>query len=446
MDVRRILIGATIGMLGGVCWAQDYAEQWQQPLRLELPEATRVAVLRGGADGATWARRHGLNEFRAVSSGPQTQVQFPMSDEEWQARRDQLCSGDGVMACDDGACQGIQVNATAVNAEDPHAVQARIVRNPPVAEEIPQNAGGTCKVAALPPLETADPAAAADVELTLDLTDTEDDPGQAEILLQLSPDDPQGIGMTASDMPADTTDYTMQVAEGCRSISVPLSDVAPAHVPALIVALTAADPQVIAQRWGLTVVSSSSLDSTGETLAVFTSTQPIVQVLAALGTDPDILVSSREHIYTTSAVDSAAPSYSDPLASFTYGPGATGALALHGDTTGEGQMVAVIDTGVALEHPDLAGRVEHEDLTGRGWSADAHGTAVAAIIAAAADNAIGSYGVAPQAELLALKACQPVTEQGLQAKCWTSTLVKALDRAIVRQRRYHQYEPGGPAG
>ena len=78
------------------------------------------------------------------------------------------------------------------------------------------------------------------------------------------------------------------------------------------------------------------------------------------------------------------------------------------------------------------------------WSADAHGTAVAAIIAAAADNAIGSYGVAPQAELLALKACQPVTEQGLQAKCWTSTLVKALDRAIVRNADIINMSLAGP--
>ncbi len=55
---------------------------------------------------------------------------------------------------------------------------------------------------------------------------------------------------------------------------------------------------------------------------------------------------------------------------------------------------------------------------------------MAGIIAAAANNAIGTFGVAPAAKIHALKACHPIAEGGLEAKCWTSTLVKALDAAI----------------
>jgi subtilisin family serine protease len=107
-------------------------------------------------------------------------------------------------------------------------------------------------------------------------------------------------------------------------------------------------------------------------------------------------------------------------------------------------LVAVIDTGMDVEHPELKGRIrEHLDVSERGWSADAHGTAVAGIIAANADNGLGSYGVAPEAEILALKACQP-KEGGLEARCWTSTLVKALDVAMARDAGVINMSLAGP--
>jgi subtilisin family serine protease len=69
---------------------------------------------------------------------------------------------------------------------------------------------------------------------------------------------------------------------------------------------------------------------------------------------------------------------------------------------------------------------------------------VAGIIAAAADNAIGSYGVAPLAEILALKACQPKEEGGLSARCWTSTLIKALDVAMQKDAAIINMSLAGP--
>ena len=70
-------------------------------------------------------------------------------------------------------------------------------------------------------------------------------------------------------------------------------------------------------------------------------------------------------------------------------------------------VVAVLDTGVYLRHPDLAGRlVPGIDLVDRGTppaDENGHGTFVAGVIAATLNNGKGGAGVAPKAKVMPVR-------------------------------------------
>ena len=123
--------------------------------------------------------------------------------------------------------------------------------------------------------------------------------------------------------------------------------------------------------------------------------------------------------------------HNDPL--FALQPAATAwhLAALHTVTTGRHVSVAQLDSGVELSHPDLAGQISIAEnfVDASPYTAEAHGTAVAGIIAARADNGIGIAGVAPGARLMALRACWQVNAS---ATCNSFTLAKAFQFALDR--------------
>lgn len=92
------------------------------------------------------------------------------------------------------------------------------------------------------------------------------------------------------------------------------------------------------------------------------------------------------------------------------GGGGIGAQAV---STGSGVLIAILDTGVDLDHPEFTGRISAnatcfggdvvcDGAAGLGDDDHGHGTHVAGI-AAAADDGFGNTGVAPEADLLPVK-------------------------------------------
>ncbi|MCL4836406.1 MAG: S8 family serine peptidase [Thermoanaerobaculia bacterium] len=125
-----------------------------------------------------------------------------------------------------------------------------------------------------------------------------------------------------------------------------------------------------------------------------------------------------------------------------------GLAAAHAWATGAGVRVAVVDTGVDLSHPDLEGRVvlarSFAPSGHPSFTEDIHGTAVAGVMAARAGNGIGIVGVAPGAELIALKACWPERPGDRQAVCDSYSLARALDFALSQVPRILNLSLGGP--
>lgn len=106
----------------------------------------------------------------------------------------------------------------------------------------------------------------------------------------------------------------------------------------------------------------------------------------------------------------------DPLWSEQWGPQQVRADLAWDTATGDGAVVAIIDSGIDLEHEDLQGQlvpgatfIECDPSCGDGdWeSAEGaghpHGTHVAGIVAAATGNGVGIAGVAPEAKLMPVK-------------------------------------------
>ena len=120
---------------------------------------------------------------------------------------------------------------------------------------------------------------------------------------------------------------------------------------------------------------------------------------------------------------------------------------LHELATGRGIRVAVIDSGIQASHPDLAGQV----LINRNFVAahkpafEQHGTGIAGIIAAKADNGLGIAGVAPSARILGLRACwQGTGASGGRTLCDSFSVVKALYFAISERADVINLSLSGP--
>jgi subtilisin family serine protease len=106
-------------------------------------------------------------------------------------------------------------------------------------------------------------------------------------------------------------------------------------------------------------------------------------------------------------------------------------------------LVAVLDTGVDASQADLAGALRSQiDLTGGGAGGDdnGHGTAVAGVIAALANNGVGGAGVCSACSIL------PVKVMGANGNGDLATVAAGIVKAADAGARVIDLSLGGPVG
>lgn len=140
--------------------------------------------------------------------------------------------------------------------------------------------------------------------------------------------------------------------------------------------------------------------------------------------------------------------YNDPYVNLQRGFVETDAALAQGLSQGNGIHIAVVDTGVDITHLDLQGRIRdmHNmvDDNASTFNRDSHGTEVAGVIAANADNHQGIVGIAPKAVLSVYKACWYPPAPNAGARCNSFTLAKALAGIIDTDARIVNLSLGGP--
>ena len=201
----------------------------------------------------------------------------------------------------------------------------------------------------------------------------------------------------------------------------------------------------LSEVYRMRILYAWTMASLGEQCVVFEvppgrSARDIISRLAS-----DRRVGSVQAVESFSTL--AAQERNDPYTHLQHGYQTLRLDQAHRLATGKGVRVAVVDTGVDFDHPDLRDRVtvanNFVDRGERTFTTDIHGTAVAGVIAASV-NDVGIVGVAPDAEIYALKACWQQPPAAREAVCNSYTLAKAMDFAITKGSQVINFSLGGP--
>ncbi len=180
--------------------------------------------------------------------------------------------------------------------------------------------------------------------------------------------------------------------------------------------------------------------------------EQVENVLRELAVNQDVEYAEPDYIghgegFSGSAatvLDSTAQPPSDPDFAWQWGPRNTGqaafggtpgidvnALPAWGITTGDSRTIlAVLDTGIALDHPEFAGRImqgkNFVDPTKSPADDYGHGTNVASIAAATGGNGIGIAGVNWKCRILPAKILN--SHNSGQYSWWASAFIYAADQ------------------
>lgn len=164
--------------------------------------------------------------------------------------------------------------------------------------------------------------------------------------------------------------------------------------------------------------------------------------IARLGDDPRVDMAERMRQFET-----LGSHYNDPYADLQTAVTELALEPAHRLATGRGVTVAVIDSQIDIHHPELRQSIRYaEDLVGSGppGSPEIHGTAVAGVIASAANNTEGIVGIAPDAGLAALRACWAPERNASAARCSSFSIAQALEVALELDTKIINLSLTGP--
>jgi hypothetical protein len=205
-------------------------------------------------------------------------------------------------------------------------------------------------------------------------------------------------------------------------------------------ATTGQQIDALAGRFRLVNLETVAFQLGGTTLVRFRipDRRSVTVVVRALETDASVLFAQPNYLYALveEKVSSAkaSPSEGDPAQ---YMLEKMRVREAHQLTRGNKVLVAVIDSGVDVAHPDQAEVVDTFDAIGTGVPVHSHGTAIAGGIAARGRL----LGVAPAAQILAVRA---FSGTGRSENGTTFAIMKGLDWAVLRGARIINMSFSGP--
>ena len=168
------------------------------------------------------------------------------------------------------------------------------------------------------------------------------------------------------------------------------------------------------------------------------------ELLDTLRADPRVESAQRMKTFEVLGTGAGVPKAYDELQ---HSAASLELEAAHQWSRGEGARVVIIDTGADITHPEIRAQVEAHrnfvDESDAEFSADAHGTAIAGIIGASADDGSGIVGVAPAAAITVLKACWYADRQR-PAMCNSFTPARALGFAVESGAQVINLSLAGP--
>jgi subtilisin family serine protease len=212
--------------------------------------------------------------------------------------------------------------------------------------------------------------------------------------------------------------------------------------------------QRVATAYSLRQIASWPIKELGVHCVVYEipDSRPINEVLATLARDPRVTLAQPMQEFHTLTSETAPATYNDPLYGLQTNLVALDISAAHQRSQGAGIKIALIDTGVDSAHPDL-----HERISGThsfvstyspmpaAAASYRHGTAMAGLIAAVANNKVGIVGIAPLARIEVFEACWQLKPNADAAACNTFTLAKALAAALDARIPLINLSIAGPA-